>query len=379
MSFLDQKSVLIVTGRLDVRSLLRDVVKELGATEVVSSDNPQDVWNILGSGKVPDWIVASANFDLKENYNTFHLLNAILQVEAFKETQVSLLVEEKDFEYIPVAFELGALSIHKGPFTKNTMTSDLQKVFKDLEDEGGKGPLVAARYLRDVLADSEQFEDLIKLEKALASAFPKKPELVLKLVEAHFQSGDVDQAKKVLAQAKFLGKELETGVKQLEDLIGVEKEDEGANFAEVFNLKKAVIVEPDTTASNQVQEALKALGVAEIVCFDDGVAAFEALKEASDVDLVIQEWKIPKLSGPQLVQRLRNDVKFGGLVVVASSLVSGQDLLLLREIGVDNIVEKPLDATMLVRMISQVIREGIFPTQPKTLATNIRVALKVNR
>ncbi len=84
------------------------------------------------------------------------------------------------------------------------------------------------------------------------------------------------------------------------------------------------------------------LGVHEVHAFQDGQKAWEAIESGLQVDAVIMEWKIPNLSGPLFLQRLRMQGQVTLPVIVLSSLVTKKDKNLLREMGVATVVEKPL-------------------------------------
>jgi two-component system sensor histidine kinase and response regulator WspE len=56
----------------------------------------------------------------------------------------------------------------------------------------------------------------------------------------------------------------------------------------------------------------------DVTLVDDGEAAWSALTQQA-VDLLIVDWKVPSLSGTELVQRLRQDPRLQSLPVLMIS------------------------------------------------------------
>src|SRR5688572_28891340 len=68
---------------------------------------------------------------------------------------------------------------------------------------------------------------------------------------------------------------------------------------------KCLLVEPSSTLRRAVKNALRSIGVDEIVDATDGSQAM-SLGDAS-IDLVITEWTVPGVSGIELIKRLREN------------------------------------------------------------------------
>lgn len=374
------KNVLVIETRVDIRSTIRDTLKDLGIPKITAASTVQEGWSILEKmeGSPPDWIITDIESDQK--VTAFHLLALVLNEPRLLRTRVSFIVSETEKDLLPAAFELGLLSCCMLPFTKMTLFNALDRLIKNLSTNYDLHCLTAAEYLREYLNAAEDYPSLILLEESLLLRFPNVPSCFLKLAEAQILNGQNDLARRTLWQAKHLGADLKIGVKQLQDLVDADNSGENQpaddkNFAKTFGLKNALIVDSDSTVVTQVESILRQIGIDEIVVFADGDAAANWIGKNDLPGLIIQEWKLPKLSGAALVQRIvKIGVKSTSLVVL-SSLVQREDDPLMKEMGVSAVVSKPLIADDFLRTVMTALREDRFPTSISTIERKLRHAL----
>ena len=81
------------------------------------------------------------------------------------------------------------------------------------------------------------------------------------------------------------------------------------------------------------------MGVEDVIVCSDGEAGLEAIKGDEEIDLIIQEWRIPKLTGPLFLQKAQEEGKESVPVVLLGSLIEEQDTPFVKEMGVANIIE----------------------------------------
>ena len=74
-------------------------------------------------------------------------------------------------------------------------------------------------------------------------------------------------------------------------------------------------------------------------------------------DLVITDHLMPRISGLELVRRLR-ERKFGGKVVVLSAHLGPDNINAYRQLGVDSMINKPFDVDELRRTVDLLAQGG---------------------
>jgi DNA-binding response OmpR family regulator len=369
--FNELTKVLVIDADTGVRGLVREAIKANGLGEVQISESIKSAWSILqSSDELPSWILV--HWEAGERFNTLQLLTAILQNEILGNCKVSLLLNEEDLDVIPACAELGILSYHVKPFTQIQVKGEIETLLNYMPSKKEELYKVSNEYLQKYLNSIDEFDTLVELNENLCAKFPKDFSLLLKLAESHYLKEDEDQAKKILMQAKILGsKELELGVKQMEDLIAPEGL-EDIPFADAFGFKKIVLVEPDETFSTHVASALEKIGVSDISSFDDGLEAYEHMTANGEPDMIISEWKIRSLNGPALMQRVRHDGMVVAPIVIMSSLFQDKDLLLLKEIGVAAVIDKPIVTEYLLGEVMTVMRKERVGSNHKNKERKIR-------
>src|SRR5690606_28842822 len=120
----------------------------------------------------------------------------------------------------------------------------------------------------------------------------------------------------------------------------------------------------DATVRHLLHETLLTMGAGKIISFQDGQEAWEWLDSNDEPSLIIQEWRLPKISGNVLVQRARNKGLSRVPIVIYSSLVKATDALLLREMGVTEVIEKPLSKKLLTATLNSCLEREHYPSDP---------------
>lgn len=376
---LDKSARIILVEKSGVRrSMLSAGLRELGFSQIVGTASISDALAVMETDDTPvDWIITTMAAD--EPVNALVLLTLCLKEPLLRSCRVTLITEADERYCIQTAFELGLFSWHE---RAKDIGSQLLR-FADLDTIGrrffGNDCMIAAHYLRTFLLVEEKFSDLLRLETALASLFPGVPRLALTAAEALFLNDHPQAALEALARAKGLEGDLAEAAQKLADHIthaaGFDPAAE-AQFAALNGLRRCIVIDPDESARNRLDEALRSLGVPEIQCFANGEDAWQHLKTSPDPDLIILEWRVPRVSGPMLVQRLRCKGRAVAPIVVYSSLVKeGSDRILLKELGVADVLEKPLTKKQILVAISGIVKEHRRPKKLDASAQRVRLAL----
>lgn len=366
----DFKNILIIEPKTDVGRLVRDVVKECGATDAVITDCVKAAWQYLQTAdRPPDWIITFPDPDSR--FNLFHLLRLVVLDPEMAKTRVSLIMTEDDKELLPLAFDMGLLSYHKKPFTKIALKAEIDTLLKALPADPNMHYEVATEYLRTFMNEREDFDGRVKLEKSLAAKFPKVTQYFLSLAEAQILAGKNDDARKTLGAAKHLGSNLSLGVKQLSDLVDPIEGGE-ATVAESFGIKSALIVETDGAIVNQIQKIFETIGIKTLETSSNGKEALDWLLKNGEPSFALMEWKLPVISGPALVQRIRQANMIGLPIIVMSSQLKEKDRNLLKEIGVAAVVPKPFSNEEMISEIVNVFQVERFSSSALEMERKIR-------
>src|SRR5690606_4327516 len=137
---------------------------------------------------------------------------------------------------------------------------------------------------------------------------PGDVELLVSLAKAQKANGLEQDAKSTLGQAKLLAPdsadELAGAAQELfgdEDLAV-----EGNLRLNALGLKSVVVVDSDETVTRELGHIFSDIGVDDVHVFHDGEAALKHFENGEEPDLIIHEWRIPKISGPYFIQKIRH-------------------------------------------------------------------------
>jgi sigma-B regulation protein RsbU (phosphoserine phosphatase) len=92
----------------------------------------------------------------------------------------------------------------------------------------------------------------------------------------------------------------------------------------------------------------------EVIVTEDGQQAWEQFEAAADVDIVITDWEMPRVSGVELVRRIRQTTRpVYTYVIILTSRAEKTDVVSGIEAGADDYVSKPFDRDELrVRLLA---------------------------
>jgi len=113
-----------------------------------------------------------------------------------------------------------------------------------------------------------------------------------------------------------------------------------------------LIVEDDIFNLQLIRSLLAKVSNAKIISTDDGLKALNMLELGKeDIDMVLLDLHLPKMSGKEVLQYIRKNRKFDDLPVLIIS-VDGMDEVELRHIGANDFILKPFDIDDFVTKIS---------------------------
>ncbi len=369
-------NIMVVEPVQSIRRLISSSIKDLGFSNIVSYESLKEAKkSIYRLG--PKWIFTSL-FE-RDSFNALSLLESCLKEDLLSECLVSVLVDASGQDILPEAFQLGLLSWHPQVTTAATLKDELNRILNLLQVCQWHLPAVASHYLFNLLASKKEFKDL---ESALTNILTLSPDnlpVALKLAETYFTQNKVDQAILMLRHVKEKSPAHKDGAEKLTSkylgtsLTAVEA---SQSFAEKHAMRSAAIIDSDQATIKSLTVIFQDLGFTVIEGFGDGPSFFNWLDENNDVDIIVSEWKIPKTSGPAIIQRVRVDKGLAVPLIIHSSVVQDKDRILLKELGVTDVITKPMYQKLLGQELKAIIAADIDQSKSEIIVTAIRSALR---
>jgi len=119
---------------------------------------------------------------------------------------------------------------------------------------------------------------------------------------------------------------------------------------------RVLVVDDFATMRRILKNILKQLDFKNLVEADDGTTAWEVLEEQS-IDLIISDWNMPKMSGIDLLKKVRASDKYKKtpfLMVTAEA--QKQNVLEAVQAGVSNYVVKPFTAEAIFEKLDKILK-----------------------
>ncbi len=381
--FSDKKTckVLAVDASGPVRQMMADTLRSaLGFEMAEGRSTILEAMQHLETEKV-DWIIIPLSAD--QPANGMHLLKVCSEHPQLKKTRISIFLDQEEQYVIPLAFSLGLLSWHSKPFTKDTYGEELKTLFLRMEQDQYKDQLTAAHYFRLYLSSKSLFSMQLALEKGLLEIFPGDPDILINMAEPLHKLGKTDAAKTTLLQARLLDE------KKADDVSGAAKKLFGEPLPaltempageNVLGLGTCLIIDSDDSVRSIAKDIFTKLGVTDIADFAGGEEAWAYISKAEkEPSLILMEWKIPGITGPLLLQRIRQHGFCNVPIIVMSSLIQADDMPLVKEIGISNIVRKPIRREDFLPTLVWTIQQERMPTEHQTMERKVRSAIKANK
>ncbi len=119
---------------------------------------------------------------------------------------------------------------------------------------------------------------------------------------------------------------------------------------------KVLIVDDFATMRRILKNILKQLGFKNLLEADDGTTALDVL-EKSDVDLIISDWNMPKMTGLELLKKVRAHEKYAKIpFLMVTAEAQKQNVIEAVQAGVSNYVVKPFTAEAISDKLKKILR-----------------------
>ena len=117
---------------------------------------------------------------------------------------------------------------------------------------------------------------------------------------------------------------------------------------------RVLVVDDFSTMRRIIKNILRQLGFTNIIEADDGTTAWETLNKEK-IDFVISDWNMPKMTGLELLRKVRSSETYGAtpfLMVTAEA--QQENIIEAVQAKVSNYIVKPFTAETLGQKIDKI-------------------------
>lgn len=365
-----QQNVLIVDSSDGVRPVISTVLRGMGLKSILTAAGISEALNTINKTKI-DWIISSV-FST-DDITAFQLLLIRNATPSLKNTLITLLVNDHEYDFMPKAFDLGAFSWIRKPLTKASVQKEFKDVMQQLSALNGNPLPISSSYLRRYLTGIKHFQELISYDRAMLEIYKDDPNLLLNLAESKFLAGHPSEASVIAYETIMIDPTIKDKAMALIDKYSSDDQEPKGDY----KLEVCLIIDPDEAVINSIEQFLKKIGAKTIHSFKNGEDCYSWLQSTEqEPSLIIMEWKIPLIPGPFLIQKIRLLNFISVPIIICSSLITESDQYILQEIGVSQIIKKPIMDQRFIATVIRVLQEHANPTQWKTIEQKIREHIK---
>ncbi len=118
---------------------------------------------------------------------------------------------------------------------------------------------------------------------------------------------------------------------------------------------RTVMIVDDSSSVRNLTNFILGSGGFEVISVEDGQQAWQMMQQRKP-DVVLTDYEMPNLSGPDLVKRIRSSSAFDDVaVVMLTSRKAEEDEVLGLEIGADDYIVKPIEPMKLLARVKKVL------------------------
>ena len=360
-----------------IRDFLVQGLKSLGIKTAVGAANIKQAVEIMEVEKI-NLILCPTTTD---KHNILHVLQLILAHSELHEVRVVLILKEnEDKALISQAFSLGLLGTLRAADNHDTIFSELIEMSKVIKEYAGSTSKIASHYLYKWMMDNKMNSECVDFYMRWQDTEPGEKYWIENLAKV-LQSGDrKEEALSVLKKGFILFGESEKFTEQAQTLTGTTKSFteimQEVSFAKSLNLQNCVVIDSDQNIITSVQKSAESLGFESVMTFTDSMAGWEWL-EKNTPNFILHGWRMPKLSGPYLLQRIKHQFSSVPIVIMGDDFVE-EDIHLLKEMGVSEVIKRNVSEEDFSKVIVKVAKKLESPQGVHELEEAILVAISSN-
>ena len=116
---------------------------------------------------------------------------------------------------------------------------------------------------------------------------------------------------------------------------------------------KILLAEDDTDTRHALTMLFEMEGFEIITAADGEEAYYRAVEEQPD--LIVTDINMPKVSGLDLIERVREDSRIENIPIVAMSAVEKQTLNRAKELGAIAVAQKPIEFDQFISLVAKLV------------------------
>ncbi len=119
---------------------------------------------------------------------------------------------------------------------------------------------------------------------------------------------------------------------------------------------KLLVVDDSSTMRRIIKNTLARLGYKDVLEAEHGLAAWQVMKENSDIEMLITDWNMPEMNGLELVKKVRAEDKYEDLPIIMVTTEGGKtEVITALKAGVNNYIVKPFTPQVLKEKLEDVL------------------------
>ena len=117
---------------------------------------------------------------------------------------------------------------------------------------------------------------------------------------------------------------------------------------------RILVVDDFSTMRKIIKNILRQLGYSNVVEADDGTTAWDVLNK-DNIQFIISDWNMPKMSGIELLRKVRASEEFGALpFLMVTAEAQQENIIEAVQAKVSNYIVKPFTAETLAQKIDKI-------------------------
>jgi two-component system chemotaxis response regulator CheY len=122
---------------------------------------------------------------------------------------------------------------------------------------------------------------------------------------------------------------------------------------------KILLVDSAATNRQSLKKVFSSLGFKNIIEAIDGETAWKKIEEAeTPVELIVSEWELPKISGLELLQKVRATEKYKATkFLMITGEAAQQNIIIAVKNGVSNVMVRPFSANTVTEKLAKIYNQ----------------------
>lgn len=242
--------------------------------------------------------------------------------------------------------------------------------FMKLLEHTAETHLAALASLEPHLRRNKLWQEALALCEAILHLYPHSDQARLLQIEAYIGIGELGRAEFLLRDMELYDPEVAKRVATLRESLLGENENHHKLLATQYAMETALIVDPQAKSLELLQSRLRELGFRRILAFTNGEDAAAAIK-GERIHFALLAWECPGLSGPYLLQRIREEGNFDLPILIITEMLDRADTQLVKDMGVAYVLKKPVQSEQLTIAAAWAISQAKNPTEAASIERKI--------